>query len=399
MEIYNKDRLKVAIESKNLDCVVASTRENFQYLTGFCAVSKMLKPYMYNCFAVITKHDLNIVHIVHFLGELDQVLDAKANIGNIFSYGMFFREHNLKIGKKLNRDERFLQKIMLRNNYQDSKDALIQLLYYIGMKYSNIGTDIQDLELIRKINNNTDINFIYDPDIFYFARQKKTESEIKILTESARCNEHAVNTVISKLYIGICESEIVSLFNQEVVKNGGIPEITMIKIGRNAIFGQCAPRKDNILKHGDILWFDSNIRYQGYWSDIARIYIIGENERAATIYLNLRKGMLYGRDNISIGMTGEEIFQLVMNYINENGFKEYRRHHVGHGIGLESYENPVLSNGNKYCVEEQSIISLETPYYEFGFGAVHLEDPLLIGKDKNKFLTLKPIPENIILRL
>ena len=33
------------------------------------------------------------------------------------------------------------------------------------------------------------------------------------------------------------------------------------------------------------------------------------------------------------------------------------------------------------------VINIETPYYEFGFGAVHVEDPFVVREGGNELLT------------
>lgn len=396
MKTYNTERLKAIMEKLQVEAVIATTRENIQYLTGFCPVSKMLKPYMHSCFAVVTKENPSIVNIVHFLGELDQVLDAKCDLGVVYGYGTFYKEYDEKLAPSLNKNEKYLRSLMSNNTmYTNPIESLDKLLINIGLSGKRVGIDVQDNALEQSLNS----KIIYNSEIFYYPRKVKTDFEIQMLTESARCNEAAIQFVLSKLYLGISEKEIVSLFNMSVAQIGGIPEITMIKIGREAVFGQCFPREDVKLAKGDVLWFDSNARYKGYWSDIARTYIINKNNKAFEIYHNLRGGMLEAKKHVKAGMSGKDVFNLTMSYINSNRFEAYRRHHVGHGIGLESYENPVLSKNNDYVIEDGSVISIETPYYEFALGAVHLEDPILITQEENIFLTKNPIPENIIINL
>ena len=82
-------------------------------------------------------------------------------------------------------------------------------------------------------------------------------------------------------------------------------------------------------------------------------------------------------------MTGGELFELIMQASRAAGFPEYRRHHVGHGIGLEVYEAPLLAPGNQDVIEAGSVVNIETPYYEFGLGALHVEDPFLVKPDGN----------------
>ena len=202
-----------------------------------------------------------------------------------------------------------------KNIYPNYIDALIELLKTLNIKNKKIGYDIDDAMIEKKISESLNTTLIYNTELFYYPRLVKTDFEVQQLTKSARCNELSIYETVEKLYLGISEDEIVNIFNFNVAKNGGIPEIKMIKIGRNAVFGQCLPKKENKLQYGDILWFDSDARYQGYWSDIARIYIIGENNRASELYSCLREGMICAKQNIEISMSGKDVFNLTMDQI------------------------------------------------------------------------------------
>jgi Xaa-Pro aminopeptidase len=51
---------------------------------------------------------------------------------------------------------------------------------------------------------------------------------------------------------------------------------------------------------------------------------------------------------------------------------------VGHGIGIELYDRPLISPGEDTLLESSMVINIETPYYELKFGGVQVEDCLLI---------------------
>jgi Xaa-Pro aminopeptidase len=88
------------------------------------------------------------------------------------------------------------------------------------------------------------------------------------------------------------------------------------------------------------------------------------------------------------GMSGAELFEITMEATRKAGHPAYRRHHVGHNIGLEVYESPILSPSNHDIIETGSVVNIETPYYEFGLGALHVEDPFLVKEDgKHEWLT------------
>ena len=155
----------------------------------------------------------------------------------------------------------------------------------------------------------------------------------------------------------------------------------MIRFGRNAVAGQRQPDRTPLRK-GDTIWFDTGAIYQGYWSDIARIFSLGEpSPRAQKIYAAMLAGENAGIAKTQVGMTGAELFDITIQASREAGHPEYRRHHVGHGIGSEVYEAPLLNPNSLDVIEEGDVINIETPYYEFGLGALHVEDPYVVSAD------------------
>jgi Xaa-Pro aminopeptidase len=56
------------------------------------------------------------------------------------------------------------------------------------------------------------------------------------------------------------------------------------------------------------------------------------------------------------------------------------------GLAHEAYDDPVLSADSSDVLEPGMVINIETPYYEFGFGAVNIEDPILIERDGTRRL-------------
>jgi len=387
--IYNLDRLKHQLDVYHLDAVIAATRENILYFTGFEPVIKTLNPYYGQCYAVITRDNPEQVHIVHSIGEIDQLLDAMTPLGQVHCYGRFYRE-NISLVELTDEEKQLQQWSIVDNSYQSPELALSTLLMSLNLENKRIGYDqngFSPVALTELQANFSAGKLLEASEIIRFIRRVKTSYEIKQLTYSAQINEKAITEVIDNIYEGMPETEIACLFELSLVKQGSRPSLTMIKIGRHAVGGQRRQREDIRLASGDILWFDSDALYRGFWSDIARVYAYRDAPSGSERYNALACGMNTAVAEISPGMTGAEVFNLMMSVVHKAGFSKYRRHHLGHGIGLEPYERPILSPTETDCIEAGMIISVETPFYEFGFGALHIEDPILIGNETNRILT------------
>ena len=186
---------------------------------------------------------------------------------------------------------------------------------------------------------------------------------------------------------GVTEIEMVQEFDRTLVSHGGRPAFTLIHFGRNAVAGERLP-STNKLKAGEPIWFDCGSYYDGYWADLARIGCVGEpSARAKQIYHAMLEGENAAIKEVKAGMTGEDVFNLTMEASRKAGVPHYQRHHVGHGIGAELYEDVRIAPGVTEVIEEGTIVNIETPYYEFGLGALHVEDPFVVKAGGNQLLT------------
>jgi Xaa-Pro aminopeptidase len=170
----------------------------------------------------------------------------------------------------------------------------------------------------------------------------------------------------------------------------------MIKFGRNGIGGQVLSNRTG-LRRGDTIWFDVGSSYRGYWSDLARTFSFGEPSlRVQTLYRAMVAGEQAGIDKTRPGMTGGDVFHLTMQGVRDNGEPRYRRHHVGHSIGAEVYEQPILADGNDVTIEAGMVINIETPYYEFGIGAIHVENPFVVSESGPNVLLTSGSPRELV---
>ncbi len=374
----------------DVDALIATTRENILYLSGFDPVVKTLKPYSGECYVLVCRDSPDVIHVVHFRGEADQILDATVPVGKVVVYGTFYREQSGIAG--LTPDERRLHDITVDDNACSSPLlALVVLLDRLSLLHSAIGIDEDGMSrpawnALQGLLPNARLKPA--SSILRDARLAKTSCEIERLRRSARCLENAILQTAGEIREGISEAEIATKFETALACQGARPSLTMIKIGRHAVGGQRRQREDIRLQPGDLLWFDCDSITAGYWADIARVFVFGKPKQEHAKFRALLTGQRIAMANVRPGMTGDEVFNLTMSAVHKAGFPTYRRHHVGHGIGLEPYERPILAPGNVEIIEPGMVLSIETPYYEFGLGALHVEDPILVNETGNERLTV-----------
>ena len=104
------------------------------------------------------------------------------------------------------------------------------------------------------------------------------------------------------------------------------------------------PRKDMILKEGDIIGIDVGTYKNGYYGDAARTYQVGDISKEAqklmeTTQEALRRGISQAREGARVG----DISFAIGSYVKECGYY-VADNLTGHGIGQHLHEDPMISN-------------------------------------------------------
>jgi Xaa-Pro aminopeptidase len=72
-------------------------------------------------------------------------------------------------------------------------------------------------------------------------------------------------------------------------------------------------------------------------------------------------------------VAGTELQALADTILTEAGF-DALSHGLGHGVGIDIHESPVLSAKSKDVLEVGNVVTIEPGIYIEGFGGVRIED-------------------------
>ena len=90
------------------------------------------------------------------------------------------------------------------------------------------------------------------------------------------------------------------------------------------------------------------------------------------------------------GITFRELDGKARDYIEAKGYGRYFGHGLGHGVGLEVHEKPVVSFRGEGVVEEGMVFTIEPGIYIPDWGGVRIEDTVLVESDGCRSLTKVP---------
>jgi len=233
-------------------------------------------------------------------------------------------------------------------------------------------------------------------EIIQKTRMVKTKEERRRMQKSITTTESAIKTTMGEIKEGITEREIFSIYSQEVIKRGGIPTLNCVGVNEHSGYAN-AQVTDRKVKKGGIIRFDVGCTVQHYHSDTAKIAILGEPTKKQLEYYDaIRKGTEAGINFMKPGVLASDVYKVVMEAVHNNGIPHYQRHHVGHGIGIEVYDPPLVTPTADVVLEENMIFCIETPYYEFGFGGLQVEEVVRVTNDGTQILSERPIDITIL---
>jgi Xaa-Pro aminopeptidase len=223
--------------------------------------------------------------------------------------------------------------------------------------------------------------------LFHRARQVKTPDEIAALRKAVAIMQSALDVTFQSLTEGMTEREAAGIAQKEVIAQGADPIFMVIEFGANGAHVDTWPT-ETPLKKGDLVHTDCVCLYEHYYADTARSVVFGQEPTAKQrqYFEAVVQAEQRGVECIKPGARASEVFR-IMDATLRQGIPHATRFNVGHSIGLEVWEPPLLAPGDDTVLEQDMVINIEPPYSEFGFGGLQVEDTLLITADGNEMLT------------
>lgn len=387
--LLNRDRACDIMEKYGIEAIIATMPENVTYLTDFWSLTHRLIKATQN-FAVFTrKQDLD-PFIITSIGDMDLAADQEeCRTENFLTFGTFYVECPAKATLS-NTEERYRKLLDLSKPKKDAVTALTECLEDIGITGGRVAVDEGNItpsafDTLEKAFPK--VEFIQGYQILREIRLIKTNDEVNRLERSSEIIEAGIKNAITAIREGATEFEIWQALFKKVIEEGALPSWPVVGVGvRGGLSnGISAPHP---VKKGDLIRFDVGCVYKYYNSDCARTVVLGKaGEKQRAYHHAIKSGLAKALDIIHPGIRASEIFKTAVQGVRDAGLPHYRRHHVGHGIGIEPYEPPFLTETSQEILEEGMAVNVETPYYEMGLGGIQLEDTIMVTADGYRPLT------------
>jgi Xaa-Pro aminopeptidase len=211
-------------------------------------------------------------------------------------------------------------------------------------------------------------------------QQRKDADELTILRESIRVNLAAYDAVAREIRPGVSELDVLAAGQRGAMRAAGE------KVFHDGDY-QCGqyngPARNRKIEAGELYIVDAWTCYRGYWSDMARTFVVGQavTDVQQTLFENIARIQSEAASLLRPGIDGCQVYRALDEMIREHPLLADGGliHHGGHAIGLRSHEMPdinlqrggILEPGNVICIEPGG-------YFEAARYGVRLENMYLI---------------------
>jgi Xaa-Pro aminopeptidase len=252
-------------------------------------------------------------------------------------------------------------------------------------------------DLLRKKG----FRIVVQPDPIFPARPVKTREEIKTITHTLRCVEHATHEALAILgksvikrgklfYHGslLTSESIRKVIHMDLMTHNCLGRHTIVACGGETVDPH-NEGKGPLYAHQPIIMdiFPQNMDTL-YFADFTRTVVRGKaSPKLRKMYKTVRQAQEIAFDAIRAGVDGAAVYQAVQTHFVGQGFStgvmNGRRqgffHGLGHGLGLEIHEAPNLSI-RPDILKAGNVVTVEPGLYYAEGGGVRLEDVVVVTR-------------------
>jgi len=211
-------------------------------------------------------------------------------------------------------------------------------------------------------------------------RTVKDPSELELLASACRISAQAIADVLPQIRPGLSERALASLLEYRMTQLGADRPAfeTIVASGPNGAIPHHAPT-DRPLRRGDLVTIDFGALYGGYHADMTRTVAVGEPAGwQRDIYDLVAEAQRAGIEAVEEGAEAGAVDAAARDLIEAAGHSAHFQHGLGHGVGLEIHEAPMLGYGRTGKLADRVPVTVEPGVYLPGKGGVRIEDVVVV---------------------
>jgi Xaa-Pro aminopeptidase len=287
-------------------------------------------------------------------------------------------------------------------------DGLKNALKRYGIKAKEIGCDMPDSTVVSSLSK-VDLKIVDGNRAISRARMVKGDEELELLKLACAFVDNtfwlAKNNFVKP---GVKESEV----------KGKIANFLLgdccceLYVGNVSSGGNTNPyyrgeHTDRMIRQGDMVILDIVAKYQGYWADFVRCWIVnstptkGMKEVYRLAYDSLQNAINAAKANATTSDVAGFLLNDELAGVKEECLGSTGLLNAGHGVGLSSHETPWITRtyslDHPEKLAERMYFAVETyARKKNGIEAARLEDNFVVSENGPVVFSLAPFEEDFL---
>ena len=226
---------------------------------------------------------------------------------------------------------------------------------------------------------------------FNSAMLVKTAAEIENIRTACKITDKAFTQLLSTIKEGQTESEVAAQLEYLMRKFGasGTSFDTIVAFGKNSSVPHHETGNTK-LKFGDVILIDFGCKANGYCSDCTRTFLFGDDgkkEEFKKKYQIVLEAQKLVKEKVKEGFTGSRADAVAREHLKKYGLDGNFTHSLGHGIGINIHEAPLVSPKSEDILKNGMVFSDEPGVYFKGDFGIRIEDTICLNNGKIESLT------------
>ncbi len=222
-------------------------------------------------------------------------------------------------------------------------------------------------------------------------RRRKSADEVARLRAAAQAADAAMLRITDERLSGRSEASVSERIHQLLLEEGhDTADFAIVGSGPNSASPHHEPG-ERLIGAGDAIVLDIGGGRGGYCSDTTRTAFVGEPPKAfRELYDVLQAAQSAACQAVAPGVAAEAIDAAARRVIDEAGYGAQFIHRTGHGIGMETHEEPYIVAGNGEPLQAGDAFSIEPGIYMAGRWGARIEDIVVCTADGGERLNQSP---------
>ncbi len=223
----------------------------------------------------------------------------------------------------------------------------------------------------------------------------KDDAELRAILKAIRIGQKAMTGLIDRGaggLVGRTEADVAAELEYRMKQLGAERAAfsTVVAAGSHSSRCHHSPGRRKI-RRGQPLLIDWGAQIGGYCGDLTRTLFVGKILRKiGEIYQVVLSAQKAGIAAIRPGVVCSTVDAAARKIITDAGYGKEFCHGLGHGLGLDVHESPVLAAGRKTRLRAGMVVTVEPGIYVPGLGGVRIEDDVLVTPAGHRRLSSLP---------